>query len=543
MNLRRLAVLLLAIVMLATMLGPVSAQAAKSVTIAFPQEPDSLNPMYTTMTFAGYTYQLYLAGAWDYDQDLNPHPVLVAEIPSLENGGLSEDGTVITLRLRDDIVWSDGEPITSADFVFTYEMYMSEANSPLTRDPYDRVASVEAPDERTVVVNFTEPYAPWLGLFQRVLPRHVLQPVFEAEGTLDNAAWNRAPTVASGPFVFDTWEVGSFIRFVRNENYYDALPALDVVVVSFIPDEEAYLAALRNQDADVGTFVAFSDLPELEATGFLDVSIIASGYNEAWFLNVSPETAHPAMLDVNVRRALAMAFNRWQITDDLLLGYTYPASSYWENTPYENPEVEPYPYDPEMAVQLLEEAGWVDSNGDGTRDKDGTELVLRYITNQRQIRIDVQVVVQQAFQELGIGIELENYPSDIFFNSYADGGPAATGQYDIAEWSSSPGAFPDPDTVRFLCSQIPTPENPVGDNWQGYCNEELDALFAEQARTTDYDARVAIFHQIDEVLFNDAVWIGVWYDADTWIVNNRVLNTAINGATPFWNINQWDVAG
>ncbi len=542
MSFKRLLVLTLAALIVLGLAVPAVAQNPKSITIAFPQEPDSLNPMYTTMTFAGYTYQLFLAGAWEYDADLAPYPMLVTEIPSPDNGGINEDGTVITLRLRDDIRWSDGEPITSADFVFTYEMYMSDANSPLTRSPYDKVASVEAPNATTVVITFNEPYAPWLALFSRVLPMHVLQPLFETNGTIDNAEWNRAPLVGSGPYVFDTWEIGSFIRFVRNENYYNPPPLIDTVVVSFIPDEEAYLAALKNGDADVGTFIAFSDIPELEETGFLNIALHASGYNEGWIFNLDPNTGHPALQDVNVRRALALAFDRWKIDNDLLLGYTFPPSSYWENTPYDNPDLEPIPYDPVLATQLLDEAGWVDSNGDGTRDKDGVELVLRYVTNQRQIRADTQVVVQQDFAALGIGIEIVNHPSDIFFNSYADGGPIATGQYDIAQWSSSPAAFPDPETYRYRCSEIPTPENPIGDNWQGYCNEEMDALFAEEARTTDYDARVALFHQIDQIIHDEVIWVGVWYDADVWIVNNRVLNTAINGATPFWNINQWDVA-
>jgi peptide/nickel transport system substrate-binding protein len=540
MSLRRLVLLLVVAMLMVTTIGPVAAQ-GKSVTIAFDQEPDSLNPMYTTMTFAGYVYALFLAGAWNYDADLIPNPVLVSEIPSLENGGISEDGTTITLHLKEGLLWSDGEPLTSEDFVFTYEMFVSEQNSPLTRDPYDKIASVEAPDPLTVVVTFPEPYAPWLGTFRYVLPKHILQPFFETDGTLDNAEWNRAPVVGSGPFVFESWEVGSFIRGVRNENYVGGAPVLDTVVVRFIPDAESYLGALMNGDADVGTFVAYSAIPELEATGHLNVGVYVSGYNEAWYMNVNPETAHPAMLDVNVRKALAMAFNREQITNDLLLGYTYPAVTYWEGTPYSNPDLAAYPYDPAAAAALLDEAGWVDSDGDGTRDKDGTALSLRFVTNTRQIRRDGQVVGQQAFAELGIEVVLENYPSDIFFNSYADGGPIATGQYDFAEWSSSPNGFPDPDTIRFTCDEIPTADDPMGDNWQGYCNPALDALFAEQAKTTDYDARVAIFHQISQVIYDDVIWVGVWYDADTWILNSRIQNAAINGASPFWNIAQWDV--
>ncbi|MBN1287390.1 MAG: peptide ABC transporter substrate-binding protein [Anaerolineae bacterium] len=529
-------------VALAMIPASVSAQ-EKSITISFDQEADSLNPMYSTMTFAGFVRQLVLRGPWDYDGVLNPHAVLVTEIPSLDNGGISADGTTITLTLRDDIVWSDGEPITSADFVFTYDMYMSDANAPISRDPYDKIESIEAPDAATVVIKFPEPYAPWLGLFLKgILPKHVLQPVFDADGTLDAAEWNRNPTVSNGPFVLETWETGNFLRFVRNENYFDGLAKLDSVIVTVVPDSEAYVAGLVNGDADLGYFFPFDSIPEIEAGGHGTVSVIAGGYNEAWQFNVREGLGHPALQDVNVRRALVMAFDRWQICDDLLLGYTYPPSSFWEEMPYDNPDVEPYPYDPEAAVALLDEAGWVDTNGDGTRDKDGVELVLRYATNTRQLRQDIQVVVQQAFAEIGVGIEIINHPSDIFWNSYADGGPLAIGDYDIDEHSSSPDAWPEPDTRSFTCAEIPSEENLAGSNWTGACDEELDALFEEQSRTMDFATRVEIYHKIVAKMHDLAIWNGLWFDADTWFTSNRLQGPALNGNTPFWNINEWDVS-
>lgn len=542
MKLKRLLFMAVALVLIVGMLPTAFAQDTKAVTLSYPQELDTLNPMYTVMWFVGITGEIYLEGAWVFDDELNPVPRIAAEIPSAENGGISEDGKTITIKVREGATWSDGDPITSADFVFTYEMIMAPGNAPATRYPYDEfVTSVEAPDESTVVVNFNEPFAPWLAtLFTYVLPEHVLRPVFEEEGTIDNAEWNRAPTVGSGPFVFDTWEVGSFMRFVRNENYYGDPAQLDVVVVTFVPDAESYVLGLELGEADLGTFIAYSDVPRLEETGVLSIEVVASGYNEAWFLNVNPETGHPALQDVNVRKALAMGFNRSQITEDLLLGLTYPAASFWENTPYASPNVEAIPYDPEGAAALLDEAGWVDSNGNGIRDKDGVELSLRYITNTRQIRQDTQVVAQQQLADIGVELVLENYPSDIYFNGYADGGPAATGQYDIAQWSATT-SFPDPDTSRFRCDQIPSDENPTGANWTGYCNPELDALFDQQAVTTDPAARIAIYNQIDEMFSADVIWVGVWHDPDLWVYNQRVEGVRLNGADPFWNISTWAV--
>lgn len=530
----------LLVVLLAAFGGQVGAQ-GKSLTISFPQEPDSLNPLYTTMTFAGYTYQLFLAGAWEYDEDYNPVPVLVEEMPSLANGGINEDGTVFTLKLRDGLLWSDGDPLDSADFVFTWEMFMAESNTPLSRAPYDRIASVEAPDPLTVVVNFDAPYAPWLRLFSRVLPQHILGPVFDSEGTLDGADFNRNPSVASGPYMVDEWNFGNFIRFVPNPNYARGVAKIDTVVVTFIPDDQAYVASLLAGDSELGTFVAASEVASLEAAG-LDVRLIASGYNEGWFLNTDPERAHPAMQDVNVRKAIGLGFDRFTVVADLLDNVFPVTTSWWENTPYANPDLEPIPYDPAEANRLLDAAGWVDSNGNGIRDKDGVELELRFIATTRQIRRDIQAVAQQQLAEIGVGILIENYESNIFFNGYAEGGPAATGQYDIATWSSAPGDFPDPDTSRWTCEQIPSDDNPTGANWNYYCDPRIDELTTLQTQTTDYDARVAVFHEIDKLIYDAYIWLGVWYDADVWVIGKNVVGANPNGTTPFWDIANWDKA-
>ena len=543
MKFRHLA-LLLVFALVLTSIAPVLAQDRKIATVIYTQELDSLNPMYSTMSYSRMTRDFYLYGLWNYDQDLNPVPTLAAEVPSLENGGINEDGTVITIKLRDDVVWSDGTPITSEDFLFTYEMIVSDGNTPLSRYPYtdDIITSVEAPDATTLVVTFAAPFAPWLtSIFTYVLPKHVLQPVFDADGTIDNADWNRAPTVGSGPFVFQEWEVGSHILFVRNENWYDDPVALDGVFVRFVPDDASQTAALIAGDGDLAYFLAPSDVVQVEETGNLTVDWVPGGYNEGWFFNVGPD-GHPALQDVSVRHALAMAVPRQQIIDDLLLGFFEVPVTFWEGSPYQDPALEPDAYDPEAAAAMLDEAGWVDSNGDGTRDKDGVELELRYLTPPRQVRMDTQVVVQQAFAEIGVGVILENPSYDIFWNSYGSGGPIATGAYDIGQWSSSPDAFPDPDSASFMCKEIPSPEQPEGNNWNYYCNPELDALFEQQAQTTDLAARTELWYQITQVMAEDLIWMGMWTDTDNYPVSNRMVNVMVNGPTPFWNAYAWDIA-
>jgi len=512
----------------------------KIATFIFTQEFDTLNPLYTNMWFASITFQIWNCWAWNFDDQNNPVPVLVKEMPSMQNGGISADGRVITMKLRDDIVWSDGQKITSEDFKFTFDMNINPKNAVATTFPYDKIKSIETPDAQTVVMTFDEPYAAWMGtLWHGILPAHILQPVFEKEGTLDNAEWNHAPTVGCGPFVFKEWESGSFARFVANNKYWLGKPKLGEIFIRFVPDDAAQIAALVNGEGDLGTFFANSDVPTLEGAG-VQVYRVYSGYNEGVYFFLHPEKSHPAVRDVRVRKAIVMAIDRASFAKQVLLDLTKPAVTDWDNMLYVDPSLQPYPYDPEAAKKLLDEAGWQDSNGDGVRDKDGVELVLKYGTTTREVRKNMQAVAQEQLAQVGIKVELYNYPSDQFFAGYDEGGPAAHGDLDMFEYSATP-QFPDPDVADWLCNNIPSDENPSGSNWSAICDPELDALFQLQATQVDFAARQQTFYKITKYIYDQVYWFGLWQDPDLWGVNKRLVNVKLSGATPFFNIAEWDL--
>ena len=515
----------------------------KIVTFAWTQEPDSLNPYYTDMWFSQILHQLYLCWAWEYDDQNLPFPHLVTEIPSIENGGLSEDGLTITLNLRDDIAWSDGTPITSADFKFTYDMVMADANAVNSQYPYDYLDSVEAPDPLTVVMNFSEPFAAWLANFWRgILPAHVLQPIFDADGSLTEADWNQAPAVGCGPYVYSDWESGSFLQFVKNENYWKGQAKIDEIFLQFVPDDAAQTASLAAGDTDLGTFPPLSDIPTLKDAG-LTVYSVNGGYAEGWFYNMR-DMASPGAKDLVVRQAIAMAIDREAIVNDLLLGLSVPAETLWdalEASGYVSPDIVPWEYDPEGAKALLEGAGYVDSDSDGIReDADGNPLTLIHGTTIRAIRQDIQAVAQQQLLDIGIDLQIQSWDSDIFFGSYADAAPPAVGDVDIMEWSDST-YFPDPDTDYWLCSQLPDDENPWGYNYY-ICDEELDALLQAQLVETDPTKRVEIFHDITKYMHDNVYWFGLYVDPDMWIVNSNLTGVKFSGVTPFYNIMEWDFA-
>jgi peptide/nickel transport system substrate-binding protein len=518
------------------------AAAKKVATLIYTQEFDSLSPLYSSMWFAWTTWQIYEHWPWEFDENNEPFPVLVKEIPSVENGGVSTDGRVITMHLRSDIKWSDNTPVNADDFIFTWKMAVSPQNAVASVYPYDKIESVTAPDPQTVLVTFTDPFAPWLAnLWHGILPAHILQSVFDSEGTIDNADWVKKPTVGFGPYLFVEWESGSFARFVRNDNYWGTPAKIDEIFIRFVPDDAAQVNALKAGDADLGTFIAYSDVPTLKDAG-LNLMIEPSGYSEWLFFLVNKDKGHPAFLDVNVRKAFAMAIDRDSINRDLHFGLTRTPASFWDALPfYNDPPLSPYPYDPAEAKRLLDQAGWVDSNGDGIREKDGVALELDHATTIRKDRQDVQAVMQQQLAEVGIKLNIASVDDTLYFASYAEGGPAAKGEYDIMEWSDGP-LFPDPDLYYWLCSEIPTDEYPTGENWFYLCDEELDRLIQLQSTQVDVTERQKTISQINQLFYDKVYILGLWQDPDVYAVGQRLENVKFSGVTMFFNIADWDLA-
>lgn len=512
----------------------------KVITFAWTQEPDSMNPFYSNMWYAVVLDDLVLCGAWMSDDTNTAYPYLVTEIPSVENGGLSEDGLTITLNLVDNATWSDGTPITSADFLFTYEMVMDDANAVDSKYPYDYLASLDAPDDYTVVMTFDDPFAPWLATFwSYILPKHVLEPVYDSEGSIENAAWNNAPTVGCGPFNFDEWESGSFISFVRNDNYWGDLAKLDKVVYQFVPDDAAQTAAVIAGDADVAFWPPYEDIPSFRDAG-LEIVTQASGYNEGWFFNLRPDSASPGIQDLVVRQAIAMGLDRASNTD-IRLNVVKPTETFWAAIPaYESPDIVPYTYDPTAAAQLLEDNGYVDSDGDGIReDLNGDPLVITQCNTTKEERVSYQAVAQQQMLAIGIDLQTNAIDADILFESYTNDGPAAVGDCDIMQWSDAP-AFPDPDINYWLCSEIPTDDYPWGYNYF-VCDDTLDGLFQQEITTVNAAARTAIFHDISKYMHDNLYYLGIWEDPDVWIVNPAITGFKFSGVNPFYNLAEWDL--
>jgi peptide/nickel transport system substrate-binding protein len=206
----------------------------KSVTGAWSQEPDNIVPYYTQMSYAIWITQLTLGGLGEWDDQGNFVAELAAEVPSAANGGVSADGLTITWKLKSGLKWSDGQPLTSADVKFTWESIMNPANAVMSRVGYDKIASIETPDDTTAVLKFSELFPPWQTLFTQgpnnsgaLLPKHIL----DGQTGLESNPFIHWPKVSSGPWVITDWVAGDHMTLLPNPNFYSGRAKLDRVMI------------------------------------------------------------------------------------------------------------------------------------------------------------------------------------------------------------------------------------------------------------------------------------------------------------------------
>ncbi len=560
-NLRRLIAL---VVILALTLGlaiaPVTAQGVPTLVVGFAQEPDNMNGFYSSMAFAQWANDLVQASLWDISDTLEAVPVLVEEIPTVENGGISEDYTIYTITLREGLLWSDGTPLTAEDLVFTYQMVADPANNMLQGSAIrDSLVSAELVDELTFRLTFNSPkpfpedMAGSPGL-STILPAHVFRPIYEAEGSIEFAPENQDPTVFSGPYVLTEWRRGEQMTFEANPNFTIGQPQIGRVIIRFFPDTDTQYAALQAGQLDFVPNVSEGDKQRLAQFEGISQVTVFGGYIESLWLNLRteefPRAGHPALQDVRVRQAIRFALDRQAISDQLLAGTVSPTDSIYAGSPFEDPDLGVTPHDPAAAEALLDEAGWVDSNGDGTRDKDGVELVLRYSTTTAGWRNNIQAVIQQQLAAVGIGTVLEAYPASEFFGAWANNGTNAVGEYDMAQYANNT-ALTNPANVTVIealaCGQTPGENNPGGQNFTGFCSPEMDELARITQTSLDPEERLAAAFGIQAIMKEQAPLINLFPRGDNYAyVTARFAEAPRVGSgvgNQWFDILNWQLSG
>ncbi len=518
----------------------------KQVTLSLGSNPESMNPLYASTWYSEVVFDMLLLPLWNIDDEGKYHMELAQELPTVENGGVSADGLTVTIKFRPDANWTDGTPVTADDAVFTYEMTMNDKNGVFSRYPYDTyVSGMKAIDAKTLQITLSSAYVDWPTNFfvgsSRIIPKHILQPVFDKDGTLDNAEWNRTASVVNGPYTLTEWVSDDHLAFAANDKYWRGRPKIDTMFIRVFPDRQAALAAMQSGQIDIGSYIVGSEIPALKETNNFDFPSSPNGYIYTIFENTDPKTAHPAMTDPKVRRALALAIDRQLIIDKIYNGiYTIPAT-YWDDTVYDNPNLKPYPFDPAQAKALLDEAGWK-VGADGVREKNGKKLELRYVYISGDETSDTLVVtIQQMLSDVGVKLNIVPNTEEVLWASYTDNGELSHGNFDLTHWSDGMWYFPAPSTSYFLCSERPTNDYPSGYNWFGICDPDLEKLFSVADVESNQQKRLDDYHQIGQIMYDKTYIIPLRSDPDVWAVSKRLTNIKFSGVDPLMFVYEWDV--
>ncbi|MDP9356335.1 MAG: peptide ABC transporter substrate-binding protein [Chloroflexota bacterium] len=527
------------------------------------QAPTTLNPHVSTGTKDYLAATIVLEPLMNYLPDGSIIPNLVTEVPTIENGMLAEDLKSVTFKLKEGVTWSDGEPFTAADVVFTRDWIMAEENASVSIGTWEPIATIEAVDDLTVKVGYETPnanwYAPFAGTsYGPILPKHIL----EVEGSAD--AFNANP-IGTGPYVIDTFSPNDQVIYKINENYRDPnKPFFASVNLKGGGDAaSAARAVLQTGEWDHAWNLQVEPavIRDLEQGGKGKFHVVPGTSLERININFSdPNTEvegqrsyfkqpHPFLTDKAVRQAMNLAADRDTIAKQFY-GEGEPATPDMLNglPAFDSPNTS-YEFDLDKAKQILDDAGWT-MDGD-VRTKDGQELRITYATTINSVRQKTQQVIKQGFEKIGIKVNLQQIDSGIFFDS-SPGNEQNTGHMyvDVNMYTNGPGT-PTPTDYMFGWYAGPDGSNIAqkanrwsGQNFYRYQNPEYDKLYDQVRVETDVEKAAQIFIQMNDLLINDVALIPLVHRAADKYASSITLrdeNLAISAfELNYWNIANWN---
>jgi peptide/nickel transport system substrate-binding protein len=495
------------------------------------EEPDGLNLMFAHSAASDAMSGLLFSFLLRYDQHGNYVPDLATVVPSLKNGGISRDGKTIVVHLRKGVVWADGAPLTSADWLFTYHAVMDPHNNVKTRYGWDAIASARAPDPYTIVIHLKRPDVTAFGILAMggagypPMPAHVLA----SQPNLNAADFNSRP-LSSGPYVLKAWNRGSSLEFVPNPRYFRGEPKLRKIEWKIVPDVNTLFGQLEAHEIDVYPGVNANHVARL---GDIDGIVVKRQLLANW-RHLGINTSRPLLHDVRVRQAIAEAVDWKRIDDTVYHGINRLAVSDVFPESWAAPTLPPYRFDPEHARRLLAAAGWRRS-GDGILNN-GTAAMRLTIsaTIGHQENEQSEVLMQSMLKAFGVDLQIRNYPANLMF---AQNGPLYTGKYDL-EWSIETNG-PDPDNAgSWNGAFIP----PKGANTSWLDDPIVNATSTAAERTFDQARRKALYQREEERL-RQLVPAVVF----TWETGYTAMNADVKNFIPAafiadtWNAWEWNV--
>ena len=475
---------------------------------------DSLNPF---MGYEGTSYALYHL---NYDYLTQSDPETLQPVPSLAASWSSNDDlTEWTFKLREGVQWQDGEPLTAADVVYSVELNLSDAIS--TYDMYvGNVESCTAVDDLTVELVLAAPQPRLLTdlTLVPIVPEHIWSKMTPAEAA--RKFQNEPPVIGSGPFQIVEFERDKYVRLKTNPSFWGGRAKIDEIIFQMYTNNDTLAAELKSGIIQGGNVQAAA-YRALEGSPGLATSLaLDNGFDELGFncYEGAASLGHPILLDPAFRSALAWAIDHDKIAEIAWGGFADPATTiitadyYDESLDYhwEPTDDVARTYDPEKCKELLDAAGYTDSDGDGVReDKDGEPIKLRlWAASDKPEYASAGKFITGELEDVGIDISMQVMEdgalSDRQYNYNKDDEFAP--DFDLFIWGWATGE----DDPNFLLSLLTTGQIEAWSDCN-YSNARYDELYEAQAAEADPEARLPIVHEMQQIVYSDAPYIPLVY--------------------------------
>jgi len=492
--------------------APAETQSPVLVRIGWGGSPDTLNPG-TAILFEAYSvFELVYDSMFELQLDGTFAPGLA------ESWEVSDDGKVWTFKIHQGVKFHNGEPLTAEDIAFTYKFYQSHEDFPYMPVYTEYFESVEAPDDSTLVITLTEPIPNMESqlVYMFVLPEHIWAQYDDPTAAVE---FENEEMVGSGPFKMVEYKQGEFVHLAAVNDHFATPPKIDEVVFQTFDNQDALVQALITGQVDMITEMPNTAVPALrnaENIQLVTGAPLAPDVTDIIPNQTTPETCpteeggvcsgHPALRDREVRLALAYATDKQKIIDVVLLGLGTPGLTLIPDGlgVWYNDAIQDYAFDIDEANRILDEAGYLDTDGDGVREMpDGTNpLNFRlYWPNDSATAPRIAELLAETWGQVGVKLQPQALDPDALTSVCCP-----TFDFDIIIWGW--GSDPDPG---FLLSVHLTEEIPTGNSETGYSNPEFDELYAQQATALDPDKRREIIWNMQDILHRDVAYIIPYY--------------------------------
>lgn len=464
------------------------------IIVGFSQEPTVFNPLMPRIEVDDGVHFSLFDALFRIDPEGQIQPALAAEVPTIDNGGISEDGLEWRIKLRDDVTWHDGAPFTAEDVKFTLELVVDPNFRSWRTAGHDLVQDITVVSPTELTWRMETAFSPYISILCEtfIVPKHILEP----EPDRNTAAFNHAP-IGTGPFKWSNRIAGDHLELVANTDYYGEGPYVERLVYKYIPDLTVLYTQFKSGDVDIvgNQYITPDNFEEAKSLPGKVVKVVPTATVESLYLNMG----RPQFQDPAVRQALYAALDKQTILDVLYYGLPSTTETYMpQQSYYYNPNLPEHEFNLERARELLDAAGWA-PGADGIREKDGVRLSFtNSTTSGNHLREQAQQFLQQTFREIGVEMTISNLPPAVMWGEFW-----TQSQFDSVMVGVVFMVGGDPDvTSRFHSGAIPI-QGGRGANNNQYVNPEVDALLEEGTRTFDPEARREIYWKVQEKIRED----------------------------------------